>query len=98
MRTRFEALLSVTLALVGATVAEAGLGGLACGCPQACGDPQADFAACASQGRPAYKMVYDSVLEKRFHVSYQTVSETVLKPVTRTVLIDRVQRLISTPR
>src|SRR5205823_3441868 len=47
-----------------------------------CCDAQSNFAA--GQGPSGQQVVYDNVVEKRYHTSYQTTTETVLKPVTTT--------------
>ena len=76
MRIRLGAYLAVSaLALFGAATATAGLGGLGAAgdCPSACGDPQVNFSACNNATKASCKMVYDTVMEKRFHVCYQTV-------------------------
>src|ERR1700730_6712598 len=51
-------------------------------------DAQCDFTACQQQFKTSYKLVYDSVLEKRWHTTYQTVQETVMKPVCKTCYRD----------
>ena len=68
----------------------AGLGGLigACDCASAKGDPQVNFSACENQTQPSFKLVYDTVKEKRFQICYESVRETVMKPVTRTCYRD----------
>jgi hypothetical protein len=40
-----------------------------------------NYKAC---NRTCYKLVYDTVVEKRWHTCYQTVEETVMKPVCKT--------------
>ena len=40
--------------------------------------------ACQQQCKTCYKLVYDTVLEKRWHTCYQTVQETVMKQVCKT--------------
>src|SRR5438552_532910 len=60
-----------------------------CGCTSfpACGNPcdaQCCFNAAQQQTRTTYRLVWDCVLEKRFHVCHQTVCETIMKPVCRT--------------
>ena len=47
-----------------------------------CCDAQSNFGA--GQGPAGQCVVYDSVVEKRYHTSYQTTTETVMKPVTKT--------------
>jgi hypothetical protein len=90
MRNRLAALAVTALVLVGAAQARAGLGGLAggCNCAPATGEVQTSVAACDTQLRPSYKVVYDSVQEKRTKVCYETVKETVMKPVTKTCFRD----------
>src|ERR1700755_1019083 len=53
-------------------------------CGDNCGDASSSFANQA-QTRVAYKLVYDTVMEKRWHTVYKTVSETVNTQVTKTV-------------
>ena len=53
-----------------------------------CSDAQCCFTECQQQGRSRYKLVFDTSLEKRWHTYYQTVQETVMKPVTKTVYRD----------
>src|SRR5262249_50722040 len=50
----------------------------------ACCDAQSCFNACQQGTRASYKLVWDTVTEKRFHVCHQTVCETVMKPVCKT--------------
>ena len=47
-----------------------------------CCDAQSNFGA--GQGASGQQVVYDSVVEKRYHTSYQTTTETVMKPVATT--------------
>ncbi len=47
-------------------------------------DAQSCYSSCQQQNRVCYKLVYDTVEEKRWHTTYQTVRETVNKAVTRT--------------
>ena len=49
-----------------------------------CSDAQVSFTSCQNGCKPSYKLVYDTVTEKRFHVCHQTVCDTVMKPVSRT--------------
>src|SRR3954471_22070015 len=53
-------------------------------CPESCCDAQCCFTPCQQQCRTCYKLVYDTVLEKRWHTCYQTVQETVMKQVCKT--------------
>src|SRR5690349_2798239 len=61
-----------------------------CGCTQyagwnaPCCQAQSGFAANQAQTRSTYRLVYDTVVEKRFHVCHQTVCETVMRPVCKT--------------
>ena len=57
-------------------------------------DAQTVYASSQLQNRVTYKLVYDDVLEKRWHTTYQTVTETVNKQVTRHRLPRRVQDLL----
>src|SRR4051794_2392305 len=67
-----------------ASAAHCGAGGYDC-CDQCGCDGQTSFSAIHRLlGRPGYKLVYDTVLEKRWHTCYQTVQETVNKQVCRT--------------
>src|SRR5271170_7807868 len=59
-------------------------------------DAQSSYSACQSQCRTSYKLVYDTVLEKRWHTCYQTVQETVMKPVTKTCYRDEVKTCYKT--
>ena len=90
MRNRLATLAVTALVLVGAAQARAGLGGLAggCNCAPATGECQTNVAACDNQLKPTYKVVYDSVQEKRTKVCYETVKETVMKPVAKTCYRD----------
>src|SRR5947207_2344275 len=47
-------------------------------------DAQCCYPSCQQQNRVCYKLVYDTVLEKRWHTCYKTVCETVNKEVTKT--------------
>src|SRR5688572_29499126 len=51
-------------------------------------DAQNCYSSCQEQNRVCYKLVYDNVMEKRWHTSYKTVCETVNKQVTRTCYRD----------
>src|SRR5437763_13052529 len=51
---------------------------------QPCCDAQCCFTSCQQQCKTCYKLVYDTLLEKRWHPFYQNVQETVMKPVTKT--------------
>ena len=53
-------------------------------CSTPCCDAQCCFSDCQQQCKTCYKLVYDTVLEKRWHTCYQTVNETVMKPVCKT--------------
>ena len=90
MKIRLGASLAVAAFVLCGAEAQAGLGGLAGlgSSPCADGDTQANFSACNTHVRATYKLVYDTVLEKRFHVCYQTVQETVMTPVTKTCYRD----------
>ena len=44
-------------------------------CSQPCCDAQCCFTTCQQQTKTCYKMVYDTVLEKRWHTCYQTVTK-----------------------
>src|SRR5262249_41382693 len=52
-------------------------------CSDACGDAQNCYSSCQQQNRVCYKLVYDTVEEKRWHTCYKTVCEVVNKEVTR---------------
>src|SRR5438270_4624621 len=47
-------------------------------------DAQCCFNAAQQQTRTSYRLVWDNVLEKRFHVCHQTVCERSMKPVCKT--------------
>src|ERR1051325_454889 len=51
-------------------------------------DAQCCYSSCQQQNRVCYKLVFDTVEQKRFHTTYQTVCETVNKQVTRTCFKD----------
>src|SRR5438552_18155752 len=51
---------------------------------QPCCDAQCCFTSCQNQCRTCYKLVYDTVLEKRWQTSYRTVNETVMQQVQKT--------------
>src|SRR5688572_24951977 len=53
-------------------------------CSSPCSDAQTCFTSCQQQCKPTYKIVYDNVIEKRWHTTYKTVHETVMKPVKKT--------------
>src|SRR5438552_6203064 len=57
-------------------------------CSQPVGEAQCSYSACQAESATSYRLVYDTVVEKRWHTTYQTVHETVMKPVTRTVYRD----------
>src|SRR5262249_34218785 len=52
-------------------------------CPPSC-DAQTCFSSNCGESRPSYRLVYDNVMEKRWHTCYKTVCETVNKTVTKT--------------
>src|SRR4051794_34739230 len=54
------------------------------GCCQPSSDAQCCYSACQQQNRVCYKLVHDTVYEKRWHTSYKTVCETVNQQVTKT--------------
>ena len=77
--------LTLSIALLFAAPADAshcGAGSYSA-CPEVCGDP-CTFSRVCMIFRPRYQMVWDTVVEKRWHTCYQTVTETVLKDVQRT--------------
>src|SRR5438128_1212839 len=47
-------------------------------------DAQCCFSSNQEQCKVVYKLVYDTVTEKRWHTTYKTVCETVNKQVTKT--------------
>src|SRR5438105_1436568 len=53
-------------------------------CPEPCCDAQCCYTSCQQQCRTCYKLVYDKVLEKRWHTCYQNIQETVMKQVCKT--------------
>src|SRR5437763_1326919 len=88
MRLRLVApLLVAWVAIVAATQARAAYCGAAsygC-CNQPVAEAQCSYPACQAQSATSYRLVYDTVVEKRWHTTYKTVHETVLKSVTKTV-------------
>src|SRR5262245_3578649 len=92
MRMRLGAPLLV--ALVGLAIQVQSAAASHCGaatyssCSQPCCDAQCCFPTCQAQCKTCYKLVYDTVLEKRWHTCYKTVSETVMKPVCKTCYRD----------
>ena len=48
-------------------------GAVSYACCDGCGDAQGCFSACQQQNRVCYKLVYDTVMEKRWHTCYKTV-------------------------
>ena len=88
MRMRLGApLLAAMVGLLGAVqyaaAAHCGCSNYSC-CPQPCCDAQCCFPTCQQQCKTCYKLVYDTVLEKRWQTCYQTVQETVMKQVCKT--------------
>src|ERR1700687_2398704 len=73
-------LLAAIVGLLGAVqnagAAPCGTASFGCGKDPCC-DTQCCFTACQQQCRTCYKLVYDKVLEPRWHTCYQTVQETV---------------------
>jgi len=53
-------------------------------CCNPCDDAQGVFSSACRLFKPRYQLVFDTVLEKRWHTTYQTVNETVLKDVKKT--------------
>src|SRR5262249_41827312 len=53
-------------------------------CPQPSCDAQCCFSSAQNQCRTAYKLVYDTVLEKRWQTCYKQVNETVMQQVQKT--------------
>src|SRR4029077_10936495 len=51
-------------------------------------DAQCCFSSNQEQNKVVYKLVYDTVTEKRWHTTYKTVQETVNKQVTKTCYKD----------
>ena len=66
-----------------AQASNCGCTGYSCGSDPCC-DAQCSFSNCSSGSHVAYKLVYDTVMEKRFHTCYKTVTETTTKQVCRT--------------
>src|SRR5215472_4458523 len=87
MRMRLGApLLAVLVGLLGAVqhAAASDCGSAKYSSCSPCCDAQCCFTACQQQCRTCYKLVWDTVLEKRWHTCYRTVQETVMKPVCKT--------------
>lgn len=57
-------------------------------CSNACSDAQTCYSTCQQQNRVCYKLVYDTVMEKRWHTCYKTVQETVNRQVSKTCYKD----------
>src|SRR5262245_45831546 len=88
MRMRLGAPLVVALvALFGATQSASaqhcGAATYGC-CPQPSCDAQCCFSSAQNPNRTCYKLVYDTVLEKRWQTCYKTVNETVMQQVQKT--------------
>src|SRR5687767_4139038 len=56
-----------------------------------CCDAQCCFSSCQQQNKTCYKLVWDTVEEKRWHTTYKTVQETVHKQVCKTICKDEVK-------
>src|SRR5438105_7615819 len=99
MRTRLVApLLVACVALIAAhqaTAAHCGAPGYG-SCSQPVGEAQCSYSACQAESATSYRLVYDTVVEKRWHTTYRTVHETVMKPVTRTVCREECHRASAT--
>ena len=50
-----------------------------------CCDAQSCYPSCQQQNRVCYKLVWDTVTEKRWHTCYKPLQETITKQVCRTV-------------
>src|SRR5215472_98275 len=93
MRTRLGTSLAVAAVAVlwASPPARAGYFGATkyTGTPQPVSESQTNFAAGQAGCQPGYQVVYDNVVEKRYHTVYQdsceTVRETADKQVTETV-------------
>ena len=90
MRMRLGApLLAALVSLLGAvqhaSASHCGAEKYTCCAAAPCCDAQCCFTACQQQCCTCYKLVYDQVLEKRWHTCYKTVHETVMKPVCATI-------------
>jgi len=59
-------------------------------------DAQTCFSPCQEQNKVVYKLVYDTVTEKRWHTTYKTVQETVCKQVTKTCYKDECKTMYRT--
>jgi len=80
-------LLAAVAGLLGAVHPAAAANCGACsysGCAQPTCDAQCCFTSCQQECKPKYKLVYDNVLETRWHTCYQTQQECVMKPVCKT--------------
>src|SRR5271165_2430575 len=99
MRMRLAAPLLVGLvglcAVNSASASHCGAGSYGCTDQPTC-DAQCCFPAQCQQTRTVYKLVWDNVLEKRWHTCYQTVPETVMKQVTKTCYRDEVKTCYKT--
>jgi len=74
MRTRIGAPLVIVVASLWANVATAQhCGAVRYSCCTPCCDAQCCFGAAQQNSRVCYKLVYDTVQEKRWHTCYKTV-------------------------
>ena len=92
MRMRNAATLLLTMASVLATVGAARASHCGAASYSSCCQPASDAQCCypsaAQQMKVCYKLVHDTVIEKRWVTCYQTVNETVMKQVSRTCYRD----------
>ena len=58
-------------------------------CSTPCCEAQCCFSECQQQCKTCYQLVYDTVLEKRWHTCYKNVTETVMQARTVPVQVTR---------
>src|SRR6185436_12517931 len=87
MRMRLAPLVAAVVGLVWAagSASASHFGASTYGCCQSpCGDSQTNFASNCANLRTRFGLVWDNAIGNRFQTQYETVQETVMKPVTRT--------------
>src|SRR3954468_11968129 len=77
----------LSMAVQSASASHCGAASYGC-CPQPACDAQCCYPTATTQLKTCYKLVYDTVMEKRWTTCYQTVNETVMKTVCRTCYRD----------
>jgi len=89
MKLRMGALLWLSVICTLASVQSTRASGPFCGAgsygSNPCCDAQSCYPSCQQQNRICYKLVWDTVTEKRWHTCYKPVQETITKQVCKTV-------------